>query len=313
MCAARSLSRVRVISFDVTGTLIRHRDPIFDTYATAAVWANFPNAPSSKELKPAFKQAYYETLMEAPCFGHQQGHSSKQWWVRCVKRCLELSGRKEGVDYATGDFNRFFRRVYQHYGCPEGYVPMADALPFVRWATGKGYLLGVTTNTPSRTMDSVLPFMGLHHFLRYFVCSQDAGQEKPHEHIFNHALGEMEFYRKHIASHGIVESILPYNVVDGAELRNEYQQLAAASRSGAAIEPGEVLHVGDSLASDYCGARAAGWEALWLDRSNDPNVRQYQDWLKQPEYPGKSEEDMRANTVSSLDEVRQRLEASGAR
>jgi FMN phosphatase YigB (HAD superfamily) len=38
----------------------------------------------------------------------------------------------------------------------------------------------------------------------------------------------------------------------------------AASRLGA--EPGRVVHVGDSLVDDYCGASAAGFEALLVDR-----------------------------------------------
>ena len=50
-----ALSRVRAISFDVTGTVLVHKYPIFDTYAEAAVWAKLPDPPSAIELKPAFK------------------------------------------------------------------------------------------------------------------------------------------------------------------------------------------------------------------------------------------------------------------
>ena len=53
------------------------------------------------------------------------------------------------------------------------------------------------------------------------------------------------------------------------------------------IQRHEILHIGDSLESDYCGARAAGFQALLLDRSDNPRVTQYQDWLDAPDYPGK--------------------------
>jgi hypothetical protein len=75
----RSLSKVRAISFDVTGTLLVHKYPIMDTYAASAVWAQLPNPPTSAELKPAFKKAYFKHLTESPCFGGRDGLSSRQW------------------------------------------------------------------------------------------------------------------------------------------------------------------------------------------------------------------------------------------
>ena len=75
----RSLSKVRAISFDVTGTLLVHKYPIMDTYAASAVWAQLPNPPTSAELKPAFKKAYFKHLTESPCFGAKDGLSSRQW------------------------------------------------------------------------------------------------------------------------------------------------------------------------------------------------------------------------------------------
>ena len=50
------LASVRVLSLDVTGTILVHRESIMKTYAESAVWARFPNPPSESELKPAFKQ-----------------------------------------------------------------------------------------------------------------------------------------------------------------------------------------------------------------------------------------------------------------
>lgn len=74
------------------------------------------------------------------------------------------------------------------------------------------------------------------------------------------------------------------------------------------MQPHEILHIGDSLPADLCGAKAAGWQAFYLNRSNDPNVRVYQDWLEAPNYEGKSETDIKENTVFSLDDVSKKLE-----
>ena len=70
---------------------------------------------------------------------HSRARLDARRWLICVSRCLELCGAKRGVDYSDADFGRFFRRVYQHYGCPDGYVLLPDALPFVQWATREGH------------------------------------------------------------------------------------------------------------------------------------------------------------------------------
>lgn len=64
-----------------------------------------------------------------------------------------------------------------------------------------------------------------------------------------------------------------------------------------------MLHIGDSYACDYCGAKRFGFDALLLDRSDNPSVVAYQDWLEAPDYEGKTVEDVQANTIKSLDEV----------
>ena len=95
--------RIKAISFDVTGTLIVHRDPVMETYANAAAWAKLPDPPTAAELKPAFKQAYKETLMDSPCFrNHPRLYSSRNWWLQTVKRAVELTGRTGYSDQVKG-------------------------------------------------------------------------------------------------------------------------------------------------------------------------------------------------------------------
>ena len=159
--ASIDAERIKAISLDVTGTILVHRNPIMETYAAAALWARLPDPPTAGELKPAFKKAYFKHLTESPCFGHAEGLSSRQWWVRTVRSALEFCGRTK---YTEQEFNRFFRRVYQHYGSLEGYERLPDAVAFLEWAKERGLTMGVTTNTPVRTMETV-PLA----FSKYFV------------------------------------------------------------------------------------------------------------------------------------------------
>ena len=77
-----------------------------------------------------------------------------------------------------------------------------------------------------------------------FTCSHEVGQEKPHPEMFAEAHRQAQFW--------------------APDIKKE-----------------EILHVGDNLAADFCGARAVGFQAVFLDRSQSAiKVTQYQDWLE---------------------------------
>ena len=196
--------------------------------------------------------------------------SGREWWRRTIRRVLALCGRS---DYTDAEFERYFRRVYQHFGSPSGYEVLDDAHALLSWAASNDVLLGVTSNTPMRHAESVLPMLGLHDRFRWMACSQDVGAEKPDRALFDASFEQARFW-------------LP------------------------SLERSEVLHIGDSLACDYCGARRAGFQALLVDRSDNPKVTAFQDWIDAPDYPGKSEEDIRDGTVADLHAVVELLGAA---
>jgi FMN phosphatase YigB (HAD superfamily) len=230
-------------------------------------------------MKAAFKTAYKERCIESPCFGGVQGIAGRDWWRETVKRVLVHSGRSPDSEFSEHDFDRYFRRVYQHFGSPKGYLVLDDAHELLNALERKAemdhdsacLLLGITSNTPTRHMESVLPMLGIHDHFQWFTCSQEVGAEKPSTEIFEDAFTKAKFWIPDLQKH-------------------------------------QVLHIGDSLACDFCGAKAFGFEALLLDRSENPAVTSYQDWIEAPDYPGKSEEDVEQNTITNLLEVLDRLE-----
>lgn len=191
--------------------------------------------------------------------------------MKTVKYALEYCGRTQ---YTEEEFDRFFRRVYQHYGSLDGYEKLPDASPFLEWLKNQNqYSLGITTNTPVRTVETVLPMLGVHDYFQWFLCSQDIGFEKPEKEIFEKTYERALFWTP--------------------DLKRE-----------------EILHIGDSMAADFCGAKAAGFQALLLDRSDNPRVTVYQDWLEAPSYPGKSDGDIALGTVKDLMSIIPLLEDS---
>ena len=262
--------RVRAVSFDVTGTLLVHRYPIMDTYAACALEARLcPDPPTAAQLKPAFKQAYKESCMASPCFG-SASTGDRDWWKSTVRRAVGLAGAST---YSERDFERFFRRVYQHYGSLEGYAVLDDTDPALSFLSQYGVVLGITSNTPHRTIETVLPMLGLARRFSFAVCCQDVGAEKPSPAIFQESFEQAKF------------------ALGDDSLKRE-----------------EVLHIGDSLAADFCGARAFGMSALFLDRSGDSRVSVYQDWLTAPvDYAGKTQDDVQRHTITSLSQLREVL------
>jgi putative hydrolase of the HAD superfamily len=260
-------NKIRVISLDVTGTMLVTRESVIKTYYDAAIWAGLPNPPSQDELKQGFKIGYKERCIESPCFGGVEGISGREWWKATVKSVLHYAGRTADTDYTPEEFDRYFRRVYQHFGSPAGYRVLEDAQSLISSLKSSDLLLGITSNTPTRYMESILPMLdGLHDNFRFFTCSQDVGHEKPDSEIFERSYQQAKFW-------------IP-------DVKKE-----------------EILHIGDSYACDYCGAKAYGFQALLLDRSDNPSVTAYQTWLDAPDYPGKSIADVEENTITSLEEV----------
>jgi len=280
------LPEIRAISFDVTGTLVATKEPVIQSYHDALLWSKFPNPPTREEMKVAFKTAYKERCIESPCFGGSRGvvdsdvqrGAGRDWWRATVERVLLHSGRSPISDFLEEDFNRYFRRVYQHFGSPAGYMVLDDARALLDSLQKRGdtepdqapLLLGITSNTPTRHMESVLPMLGIHDSFQWFTCSQEVGAEKPSSEIFEDAYQQAKFWIPDLEKH-------------------------------------EVLHIGDSLACDFCGAKAFGFQALLLDRSDNPAVTAYQDWIEAPDYPGKNEEDIQCGTITNLLQVLERI------
>mmetsp|Transcript_31603 Transcript_31603/g.52787 ORF Transcript_31603/g.52787 Transcript_31603/m.52787 type:complete len:337 (+) Transcript_31603:49-1059(+) len=295
--------KVKVISLDVTGTILVHKNAVQETYADAMKWANLPFQPSAADLAKPFKKCYRKHVELYPSFGYDNQMSSRRWWKGMVKDTIDLAN-VDDIPISEVEFNRFFRRVFQHYGSPEGYECLPDAQEFLEWAFNydplrsqtnnahqhvrryhhhaKYYSLGILTNTTERTVETVLPMLGLHNYFDWFVCCRDIGYEKPDVHIFDAALNRAQYW-----------------AVEETSYSNSRCFEDAVDETPKALKREEILHIGDNF--------AAGFQALFLDRSGNKKVTAYQDWLTAPDYPGKCEEDVQQCTVQSLKDVKELL------
>jgi REG-2-like HAD superfamily hydrolase len=273
------LSKVRVISLDVTGTLLVFRQSVAQTYVDALNWANLADPPTVTEFGQAYKKAFKQASLEYPCFGAASDNMpAREWWRHTAVLALKYCGRTE---YTSRELDRFYRRVYQQYGDPNSYEILPDAFPFLEWLVSQRnkdsspkYILGITSNTDRRVVETIIPLLKLHHYFHWFVCSEDFGFEKPDKRVFEEGFA-------------LSKDWMP-------KLENLNQ----------------MLHIGDSLPADFCAAKAAGLQALFLDRSGNDKVVVYQDWLKACDYLGKTDDDIERHTVRTLADVQKLLSDS---
>lgn len=109
--------RIRVITCDVTGTLVSFLGRIEEHYGNAAqiCGVDFPSDKMSS-IGPCFSQAYRETSSTHPCFGGSE-ISAKEWWRRCVLRSFELVG----TPLQSHQKDAVFQRVYSKFGSHDAY------------------------------------------------------------------------------------------------------------------------------------------------------------------------------------------------
>ncbi|KAL7531415.1 hypothetical protein ACHAXR_004024 [Thalassiosira sp. AJA248-18] len=245
--------RIRVISCDVTGTLVSFLGKIEDHYGNAALTCGIELPPDKISLiGPCFNQAYHETSDAHPCFGNND-ISSKSWWRTCVRRSFELVD----VPMAEPEREMVFQRIYSKFGSHAAYGAFPDAIPFLKWCHRRGIATGVISNADERYGDSILPMLGLGDDMRFLTFSRNVGHEKPSEMIFQEAMKQAEPW---------------LCLVKPDTDENSFNSCPP-------LKPEEVLHIGNDFKKDYIGAKNAGFHAALLDRYDEKELAY--SWRKQ--------------------------------
>ena len=184
--------RVRVITCDVTGTLVSFRGSLDEHYLGSARKCGVELAPDVPIAK-AFNRAYSEVCRLHPCFGGSI-ISGKDWWKLCVSKSFEYAG----VDNMTEDQKeRVFQRIFSAFGSLRAYEKFSDTLPFLHFAVRNDIVCGTLSNADERYRDSILPMLGVTDDELHFQCfSKDYSIEKPDPRFFAAAMKAAELNLK---------------------------------------------------------------------------------------------------------------------
>lgn len=174
------VSRLRLITFDATNTLLRYKESVGQTYSGVAQLYGVPADPHHVNHK--FKTEFKRMVAQHPNFGCDSGMTSEQWWAELVNRTLSGSGTiSESV------MTSIATHLYESYRTPECWAPNVGTVETLQRLRQSGRKLGVISNTDER-LDSILTGLRLRQYFDFVIASAVVKVQKPSKDIFSLAL-----------------------------------------------------------------------------------------------------------------------------
>lgn len=171
---------LRVITFDVTNTMLRVAGSVGQQYAKIGKLYNVERSVES--LDSAFKKTWSEYNSKLPNFGTHNGMSSQQWWKAIVKDCFRNTGEtsEESLSHVAD-------HLFLHFRNAESWQVTPGADETLSTLTNMGFKLGIISNTDERLVE-LLTRVALRHHFEFVLTSVEAKCAKPDPVIFKQAL-----------------------------------------------------------------------------------------------------------------------------
>lgn len=176
-------SSLRLISFDVTNTLIQVRGSVGEFYKKAAL--RFGIEVDSTILEQNFRSGYRDFNRKYPNFGAQHGLSSEKWWNGVVKSTFKSANAICTEDESVLD--ALSSSLYREFVDSSHWEVFPESRCVLEHLFAKGYCLGVISNFDER-LEEILEALHLSSFFSFIVCSVKARTCKPSPEIFQLAL-----------------------------------------------------------------------------------------------------------------------------
>ncbi|KAJ2449629.1 hypothetical protein GGF42_004711 [Coemansia sp. RSA 2424] len=184
MNRAKSLSNIRLVTFDLFETLYTPAEPISATYARPLHRHGFSHI-REEVVGAGFARAFKELNAKYPRYGHAQGMTSKQWWEQVIAQTWFYSCK---VDIAKHPKLLAERdALISRFATNQGYTMFDDVPRILPYLQRKGIKLGVISNM-DESAESVLRSLGIRRYFDFVLKSINVGVEKPDPKIFDMAL-----------------------------------------------------------------------------------------------------------------------------
>ncbi|RWS02082.1 rhythmically expressed gene 2 protein-like protein [Dinothrombium tinctorium] len=183
------LSRIKLITFDATNTLLRFKNTVGHEYAkVASLYDVTVDTSTEKRLTNAFKQQFKTLKLEHPNFGVNTGLTTVDWWSHLVKLTFRNAGF---TNISDTKLTRISSHLFKVFATAECWSLARGVLSSVRHFHLKhpSIKLGVISNTDDRLV-SILYELGIGHYFDFILISAVVKCEKPDAEMFNLALKE---------------------------------------------------------------------------------------------------------------------------
>ncbi|GAB0090242.1 hypothetical protein DMENIID0001_049450 [Sergentomyia squamirostris] len=235
-----SLSRFRLITFDVTDTLLQFRTSPGKQFGEVGEMLGLLGSGSDKKQLTAKYKANWHRMNKAhPNFGLKTNIGWENWWRQLIVGSFRETGALESdekllriADHVVDIFKT--STSWQHcYGSVEllNYLKLKQQIgtkgPRIK-NEGTPFKIGVISNFDQR-LETLLRNMKLFQYFDFIVGSYDAGSMKPDPEIFLKAMESSKFDD---------------------------------------LKPDECLHIGNSTRIDYLGARHIGWNSALIHEAD---------------------------------------------
>ncbi|XP_013115772.1 rhythmically expressed gene 2 protein isoform X1 [Stomoxys calcitrans] len=231
-----SLGRLRLITFDVTNTLLQFRSSPGKQYGE--IGALFGVRCNNNDLVTNFRSNWQKMNRWYPNFGRNSALMEwHQWWRQLISNTFAESGSPIPED-KIDSFTKHLLELYKTSSCWQHCNGSVDLLNYLRMQQQLGarenargeypFVMGVISNFDPR-LPKLLVNLKIDHFLEFALNSYDCKVEKPNKEIFDMAMRAS-------------------NLND--------------------LKPEQCLHVGDGPTTDYIAAKSAGWNAALVHEKN---------------------------------------------
>ena len=174
-----TLTKLKLVTFDVTNTLLQFKVPVWQYYALVAQDHGFTGTPD--DVKAKFKTSFKQMWKEHPNFG-QKTIKWEDWWCRVVSMTLKdhLPGTANLPIIAHKLIDEF--KTDKCWQCAHGGHKLIEHFRTLGIPT-----VGVISNFDPRLND-ILQSVSLHQHFDFILTSYETGYSKPDERIFKAAI-----------------------------------------------------------------------------------------------------------------------------
>ena len=189
---------LKLITFDVTNTLLKIRGSVGEHYAAVAnkYYGATQLLFDSKQTEAEFGRAYKEVNLLMPNFGYNNLISSEAWWYEVVHRVFFNLGLR---DIRT--LRSISNQLYTDYCTKDKYELFPEVIDVLQQLKSDTDIkLGIISNFDER-LEILLEQLEIRDFFDMILCSRTIGIVKPDNRIFTAALVLCENVKPYEALH----------------------------------------------------------------------------------------------------------------